>query len=53
MNQEWGTSWTCTSCGKCIHLCPTGALFEKGTSVGEKHKREFLPYLTAMRESEQ
>jgi len=53
MNQDWGTSWTCTSCGKCIHLCPTGALFEKGTSVGEKSKREFLPYLTAMRESEQ
>ena len=53
MNQDWGTSWTCTSCGKFIHLCPTGALFEKGTSVGEKSKREFLPYLTAMRESEQ
>ncbi len=53
LNQDWGTSWTCTSCGKCVQLCPTGALFEKGTSVAEKEKREFLPYLTAMRESEQ
>ena len=40
----------CTSCGKCIHVCPTGALFEKGRSVAEMEKRRnFLPYLTLMR----
>jgi bidirectional [NiFe] hydrogenase diaphorase subunit len=52
LNQPWGTSDTCTSCGKCVHVCPTGALFEKGKSVAEMRKRrEFLPYLTRMREA--
>jgi bidirectional [NiFe] hydrogenase diaphorase subunit len=50
MNQPWGDSETCTSCGKCVQVCPTGAIFEKGRAVGELTKRrEFLPYLAAMR----
>lgn len=50
LNQPWGTSETCTSCGKCVHVCPTGALFEKGKAVAEMEKRrQFLPYLTIMR----
>ena len=51
LNQEWGSSETCTSCSKCVHVCPTGALSEKGKSVAEMAKhREFLPYLKQMRE---
>ncbi len=51
LDQQWGDSETCTLCGKCVHVCPTGALFEKGKSVGEMFKRrQFLPYLTLMRE---
>lgn len=50
-NQPWGDSTTCTSCGKCVQVCPVGALFEKGHSVAEMAKRrEFLPYLVLMRE---
>ncbi|HET9518637.1 MAG TPA: bidirectional hydrogenase complex protein HoxU [Actinoplanes sp.] len=42
----WGESQTCTSCGKCVQVCPTGALFEKGRPVAEgKSSRPFLPYL--------
>jgi len=52
LNEPWGSSETCTSCGKCVQVCPTGALFEKGRSVAEMRKsREFLPYLTLMREA--
>jgi bidirectional [NiFe] hydrogenase diaphorase subunit len=51
LNQPWGDSQTCTSCGKCVHVCPVGALVEKGTAAAEMAKRrEFLPYLTTMRE---
>jgi bidirectional [NiFe] hydrogenase diaphorase subunit len=54
MNEPWGSSESCTSCGKCVHVCPTGALFEKGKSVAEMSKRkQFLPYLTLMRETRQ
>src|SRR5271165_5488452 len=54
LNEPWGSSQSCTSCGKCVHVCPTGALFEKGKSVAEMLKRrQFLPYLTLMRGEEQ
>ncbi len=40
MNQPWGESATCTSCGKCVMACPTGALFHQGDSVAElEHDR--------------
>lgn len=47
--KEWGESETCTSCGKCVQVCPTGALFEKGKPVGAKKKRDFLHYLKILR----
>jgi bidirectional [NiFe] hydrogenase diaphorase subunit len=54
LKRQWGESETCTACGKCVHVCPTGALFEKGKSVAEMSKRrQFLPYLTLMREGRQ
>ena len=43
LNQPWGTSETCTGCGKCVHVCPTGALSEKGKSVQEMLKRIAVP----------
>jgi bidirectional [NiFe] hydrogenase diaphorase subunit len=48
MGTPWGSSTTCTSCGKCVQVCPTGALSEKGRSVAEaKARRPYLPYLRA------
>lgn len=53
LEQPWGTSETCTTCGKCVQVCPTGALFEK-SKVGShiRKKRDFLPYLSVMREGQ-
>jgi bidirectional [NiFe] hydrogenase diaphorase subunit len=52
LDEPWGASETCTSCGKCVHVCPVGAKTEKGTAVAEMNKRrQFLPYLTTMREA--
>jgi bidirectional [NiFe] hydrogenase diaphorase subunit len=51
LNEPWGDSETCTSCGKCVQVCPTGALSGKGASVAEMEKRRnFLPYLVQRRE---
>jgi bidirectional [NiFe] hydrogenase diaphorase subunit len=51
LNQDWGDSESCTKCGKCVQVCPTGALFKKGTAVGEMEKnRGFLPWILAGRE---
>jgi bidirectional [NiFe] hydrogenase diaphorase subunit len=50
LNEPWGESDTCTACGKCVQVCPTGALAQRGRSVGEMAKqRNFLPYLQMMR----
>jgi len=54
MKQPWGSSQTCTLCGKCVNVCPTGALSDKGKSVSEMSKRrQFLPYLSLMRKEKQ
>ena len=54
LDQPWGEAESCTVCGKCVHVCPTGALTDKGTAVAEMAKRRaFLPYLTLMREENQ
>ncbi|QQR73282.1 MAG: bidirectional hydrogenase complex protein HoxU [Holophagales bacterium] len=50
----WGDSQTCTSCGKCIQVCPTGALFEKVRPHAAMVKnRDFLVYLKTAREKRQ
>jgi len=52
MARPWGESDTCTSCGKCVEVCPTGALVKQGTSVGEMVKdQHFLPILARRRQT--
>lgn len=54
LNQPWGTATSCTSCGKCVQVCPTGALFEKGATVAEMEKQhDFLQWILNGREKNQ
>ena len=51
LKQPWGDSQSCTSCGKCVAVCPTGALFAKGSTVSEMEKRtDFLKYIVTARQ---
>ncbi|MGB9407667.1 MAG: bidirectional hydrogenase complex protein HoxU [Terracidiphilus sp.] len=51
LHDNWGDS-SCTRCGKCVQVCPTGALFDK-SKIGSDHPKypDFLPYLNLMREA--
>ncbi len=37
-NTPWGESISCTSCGKCLHACPTGAIWPKAIVQGQLQK---------------
>jgi bidirectional [NiFe] hydrogenase diaphorase subunit len=53
LDQPWGESESCTSCGKCVEVCPTGALFEKSAvGAGARKKPEFISYLKEMRDGQ-
>lgn len=54
LNQPWGASQSCTSCGKCVQVCPTGALVARGTTVSEMEKQhDFLRWILDGREKNQ
>lgn len=46
----WGDSKLCTQCGKCVSVCPTGALFAQHEGVGEtRHDRDMVARLVKAR----
>jgi bidirectional [NiFe] hydrogenase diaphorase subunit len=51
MHQPWGSSTSCTWCGKCVAVCPTGTLSYQGSAVGEMaHQPNMIYRLATARE---
>ncbi len=49
--QPWGESTSCTWCGKCVAVCPTGSLSYQGTAVGEmEHSVSMISRLAVARD---
>ncbi len=54
LDQPWGEVEACTSCSKCVDVCPTGALFHKDETTAEKHThRQWPALLRAARERQE
>ena len=54
LDQPWGAVEACTSCGKCVEVCPTGALFHKDDTTAEKQAhREWPAALRTARERQE
>ncbi len=46
----WGQADSCTWCGKCVAVCPTGSLFYQGKAVGEmRHSADLIAWLASAR----
>jgi bidirectional [NiFe] hydrogenase diaphorase subunit len=48
--RPWGESETCTSCGKCVAVCPTGSLFVKDRSEELGKHPDLVAFLKTARE---
>lgn len=50
MSSDWAAAESCTGCGKCVQVCPTGALVGKAVYAdGQKKKPDIAAQLTRRR----
>ena len=51
LHKPWGEAVSCTRCGKCVAVCPTGSLFYQASAVGEmEHSADMIRILASARQ---
>ncbi len=45
LDYKWGDSETCISCGKCVMVCPTGALYMKNKEISKTRRFDLAKFL--------
>lgn len=54
LGKPWGDATSCTSCGKCVAVCPTGSLHYQGSAAGEmRHDPDLVARLVSARDDHQ
>jgi len=49
LDEPWGLSHSCTSCGKCSAVCPVGAIYTRGKALSEVKKKDLAAFISEMR----
>lgn len=45
LDYKWGDSKTCINCGKCVMVCPTGALYMKNKEISKTRRFDLPKFL--------
>jgi bidirectional [NiFe] hydrogenase diaphorase subunit len=49
LDDDWGASFSCTSCRKCARVCPVGAIYVRDKPVSETKNKDIAQFIISRR----
>jgi bidirectional [NiFe] hydrogenase diaphorase subunit len=49
LDDQWGESKSCTSCGKCSKICPVGAIYVEGEALSATKNKDIAKFVLSRR----